>query len=265
MKLINRIILYIIGLIRLSKIDFSDDTARIDSHKDIVRSKPVLKSLFDGMNQFIEKNVEKYANSNRLRILEIGSGVHPFSTSLGSVLTSDLVFNTDLNLIVDAQHLCIKTDSLDLVLGQFVFHHFPDPIQALSELDRVLTKGGLVTFIEPANTFLGKLLFPIMHKSEYFDPNASWSNSSRGSMENANQALSYIYFNRDFELFKDRFPQFEILEKSLLIPFGLRYIASGGLNFKQLLPTFLFNNLLKQLDNLFKFFAVHWLIILKKK
>jgi hypothetical protein len=84
-------------------------------------------------------------------------------------------------------------------------------------------------------------------------------------MENANQALSYIYFNRDKERFIQEFQDYEILEDSLLIPFGLRYIASGGLNFRQLLPDFMFNSVLKFLDKRFTFFAVHWIIILRKK
>jgi hypothetical protein len=84
-------------------------------------------------------------------------------------------------------------------------------------------------------------------------------------MENANQALSYIYFNRDKERFIQEFQDYEILEDSLLIPFGLRYIASGGLNFRQLLPDFMFNSVLKFLDKRFNFFAVHWIIILRKK
>ena len=104
-----------------------------------------------------------------------------------------------------------------------------------------------------------------MHKSEYYDTMADWKNQSRGTMENANQALSYIYFNRDKELFIQKFQDFEILEDSLLIPFGLRYIASGGLNFRQLLPDFMFKTVLKLLDTLFKSLAVHWIIVLRKR
>ena len=254
-----------INFLRIRNLDFADDESRLKFHKKILLSKPILKSLFTDMNFFTQTQIDKHIQTELLRALEIGSGVHPFTSEICEVITSDLAFNPDLNLVVDAQNLCIKQNSLDLVVGQFVFHHFSDPVGALNELNKVLTKGGLLVLIEPANTFLGRILFPIMHKSEYYDTMADWKNQSRGTMENANQALSYIYFNRDKELFIQKFQDFEILEDSLLIPFGLRYIASGGLNFRQLLPDFMFKTVLKLLDTLFESLAVHWIIVLRKR
>lgn len=255
----------LMNFLRLHDLDFADDESRLKFHKNILISKPILKTLFTDMNFFTHSQINKHIKTDLSRALEIGSGVHPFTSEMCEVITSDLAFNPELNLVVDAQNLCIKHNSLDLVIGQFVFHHFSDPVGALNELNKVLTKGALLVLIEPANTILGKILFPVMHKSEYYDTTADWRNQSRGTMENANQALSYIYFNRDKERFIQEFQDYEILEDSLLIPFGLRYIASGGLNFRQLLPDFMFNSVLKFLDKRFNFFAVHWIIILRKK
>jgi SAM-dependent methyltransferase len=254
----------IMGFLRLSNLDFTDDVSRLKFHRNILSSKPVLETLFSEMNLFTHSQVDKYIRTNLSKAVEIGSGVHPFTSKNYKVISSDLAHNAELDLVVDAQNLCIKPGSLDLVVGQFVFHHFSDPVRALSQLNKVLNRGGLLVLIEPANTFLGKILFPIMHKSEYYDPTADWKNGSKGDGGDANQALSYICFNRDRDIFIKKFKEFEILEDSLLIPFGLRYIASGGLNFRQLLPDFLFNSALKYLDTRFNFFAVHWMIILRK-
>jgi hypothetical protein len=56
-------------------------------------------------------------------------------------------------------------------------------------------------------------------------------------MEGANQALSYIVFERDRERFERLFPDLEIVEQSWIANYP-RYLLSGGLNFRQLLPTF---------------------------
>lgn len=255
----------LINFLKIKDLDISEDNARINSHKVTLENKPVMQELFQKIEEYTHTLAIKYALTNSKHVLEIGSGVHPFLHNNRFVISSDIVFNSDLDLVVDAQKLCFRDESFWLILGQFVFHHFPNPELTISELQRVLTPGGVIIFIEPANTFLGKKLFPIIHKSEYYDPTAGWENKARGAMENANQALSYIYFNRDRSIFMKKFPNLEILEDSLLLPFGLRYISSGGLNFRQLLPDFLFGNILKFLDRKFDFFAVHWAVVLRKK
>ena len=57
-------------------------------------------------------------------------------------------------------------------------------------------------------------------------------------MEKANQALSYIYFIRDREKFYKEFPKLEIVHTSVFNNY-LRFLFSGGLNFRKLLPDFL--------------------------
>jgi SAM-dependent methyltransferase len=255
---------FIIDYFRIKSIDVSYDKGRIESHKSVLDSKPILQKILKEINDFLVVQIFKARPKYKNTILEIGSGVHTFPKTLGTVITSDVAYNSELDLSVDAKDLSFKNDSIDIIIGQFVFHHFSQPTKTLQELIRVLKVNGLIVFIEPANTFLGRLIFPYLHESEYYDKTAGWENNSRGNMVDANQALSFIYFNRDLELFKKEFPELDVLQNSLLLPFGLQYIFSGGLNFKQLLPDFAFKILLRPLDSIFRFLSIHWVIILRK-
>ena len=62
-----------------------------------------------------------------------------------------------------------------------------------------------------------------------------WNVPMEGPMNGANQALSYIVFDRDKKIFADKFPQLEIVHQAPLSNY-LRYLMSGGLNFRQLAP-----------------------------
>jgi hypothetical protein len=55
-------------------------------------------------------------------------------------------------------------------------------------------------------------------------------------MHGANQALSYIVFERDRALFEQRCPTLEVVVREPLTNW-LRYLLSGGLNFRQLVPS----------------------------
>ena len=55
-------------------------------------------------------------------------------------------------------------------------------------------------------------------------------------MNEAN-ALSFIVFKRDREFFLQEFPKFEIVYEKIYSNY-LRYLLSGGLNFRQFVPDF---------------------------
>jgi hypothetical protein len=108
-----------------------------------------------------------------------------------------------------------------------------------------------------------------LSKDEQFITNVkSWKNKKiSGPLSGANQALSYIVFERDLGKFKKIYEnRLQIVHKTYVLNF-LRYIFSGGLNFRQLLPTF-FDPLLIFIEILCKPFAkfcsVHHVIVLKR-
>lgn len=86
-------------------------------------------------------------------------------------------------------------------------------------------------------------------------------------MAGANQALSYIVFKRDLDLFLKKYPQLEVVEQKVL-PNYLRYLLSGGLNFRQILPSFC-EPVIKLMEFLISPFnstlGLHHSIVIRKK
>jgi hypothetical protein len=94
----------------------------------------------------------------------------------------------------------------------------------------------------------------------------AWDGANQHAMIGANQALSFIVFVRDRQYFDSMFPDLSIVQK-LPVCFGLRYILTGGLNFRKLAPSFVFK-IIRKLERfpwLFHFFAIHWIIVVEKR
>jgi SAM-dependent methyltransferase len=161
----------------------------------------------------------------------------------------------------------LRGHSVRVIYAQNAFHHFPEPERFFEELERVLSPGGGAVLLDPyygpAATFLFKRLF----RSEGFDKTfPAWETPATGPMSGANQALSYLIFVRDRGRFEARFPSLRIV---LDEPVGnyLRYLASGGLNFRQLLPdgaTPALRFVERILSPLRPVLALHHVIVLKK-
>jgi hypothetical protein len=83
------------------------------------------------------------------------------------------------------------------------------------------------------------VVYKRLFASEDFDKEMlGWRTDATGPMHGANQALSYIVFKRDRSLFEREFPSLELVVTFPLSNYHLRYLFSGGLNFRQLVPTF---------------------------
>ena len=102
---------------------------------------------------------------------------------------------------------------------------------------RVLAPGGVLILVEPWHGALARLVFPRLFASEGYEPDArSWDAAEdAGPMSKANQALSFVVFRRDRALFEAEFPELEIVEERP--HFHATYLASGGVNFRALVPT----------------------------
>ena len=86
-------------------------------------------------------------------------------------------------------------------------------------------------------------------------------------MNGANQALSYIVFTRDRARFEQLFPGLEIAHQELLGNY-LKYLCSGGLNFRQLCPDAMaplvsFVQMVLRPFN--RWLALHHVVVLRKR
>ena len=237
-------------------------------HASILKKKILLHSAFKSFYNDMSKVCDLYFCSKGLEI-ELGSGVGFFKKVRKQIITSDIRKDIKYDMKLNAMNMKLKNNSVKCIYAINVFHHISNPNKFFKELNRVLRKNGGCILIEPHNGFVSRFLHKRMHKDEYFDENAIHWNTSKinGPLANANQALAYIIFKRDISLFKKKYDsRLQIVHKQYELN-GLRYLFSGGLNFKQFLPSFtlIFLQALEiLLSPLAKFWTPFEMIVIKK-
>ena len=219
----------------IAKVDV-DSLSRLKSHKTILDRKFMLREVFQEIHRsFIELDRQHFRDTGGIRV-ELGAGVAPIRDTDPNVLATDVVSSPELDRVLDAQAMDLPASSVHAFYGQNCFHHFPEPARFFEEVIRVVRPGGGFILVEPYHGPFASFLFKRMFSTEGFDKQMpGWNVPMEGPMNGANQALSYIVFNRDKKLFADKYPQLEIVHQAPLSNY-LRYLMSGGLNFRQLAP-----------------------------
>lgn len=208
-----------------------DDPKATLSHRDIILQKPILKKIYvDWYNDIMSA-----AKTNvQGKILEIGSGGGFLKQLYPAVVTSDILPLETCEMTFSAEEIPFKENELSAIVMLNVFHHIPHPWKFLKEAERTLAKGGKIVMIEPANSSFGRFIYKRFHH-EPFDEKGDWEIVSKGPLSDSNQALPYIYFERDVEKFKTEFPNLKINKVKYHSP--LRYLLSGGVSMKALVPS----------------------------
>ncbi len=215
-----------------------DDVNRLEVHAAVLRDKPMLAAVFRECHELmLSLDHRTFGDTPGLRV-ELGAGVAPIAMTFSEVLATDIVASPALDGVLDAQDMDLLDGSVRALYGQNCFHHFPDPSRFLTEAERVVAPGGGVVLIEPYHGPVASALFKRLFASEGFDKTMpGWRTDASGPAHRANQALSYIVFERDRTRFARELPNFELVE---MFPLGshLRYLLSGGFHFRQLAPSF---------------------------
>src|SRR5882724_813462 len=113
--------------------------------------------------------LERHAMNGR--IIDVGSGNSSYYRFFPNRISVDIDANRKPDVIGDAHNLPFKDDEVEAVLSTDVFEHLKDPVKAVSEMKRVLKKGGKVIFAT-------RFIFPI-HDS----PNDFWRFTKYGLRE----------------------------------------------------------------------------------
>lgn len=244
-----------------------DGADRLLVHSRMLEQKPMLKEVFTSFHHMFERLDKQFLSGTGERV-ELGAGVFPIRNSYPDVLATDIVPGPGLDRVLDAERMDLPDNSVRVIFGQNCFHHFPHPSLFFEELERVLVPGGGVIFLEPFHGPFAAFLFRRMFRTEGYDKDfPSWETPALGPMKGANQALSYIVFERDRAEFEQRFPQLDIVHQETCDNY-LMYLLSGGLNFRQLWPNWaspllsLFQYLLSPLD---RWLALHHVVVIRKK
>ncbi|MDI1276634.1 methyltransferase domain-containing protein [Methylobacter sp.] len=212
-----------------------DGKDRLVAHSKMLARKRMLREVFTEFHHVFRRLDEKFIFAQGLKI-ELGAGIAPIRDSYSDVLATDVVHGPHLDRVLDAEKMDLPDGSVRVIYGQNCFHHFPHPDKFFVELERVLAQGGGVILLEPYYGPFATFLFKRLFKTEGFDKRfPSWETPIAGPMNGANQALSYIVFVRDRVQFEHKHPTLKIVHQELCRN-HMKYLLSGGLNFRQLLP-----------------------------
>lgn len=243
-----------------------DGASRLELHRKILKKKRILRDVFTDFHHLFRKLDRNFLSGAGLKV-EIGAGVSPMRDSYPEVLATDIVDTHHLDRVINAEAMDFSTDSVRVIYGQNCFHHFPHPDKFLCELERVLVPGGGAILLEPYYGPLATFLYKRLFHTEGFDKTyQSWETPIAGPMNGANQALSYIVFIRDRNIYEQKHPSLKIVHQELAGNY-LKYLLSGGLNFRQLLPdsfTGLISLLERLISPLNRWAALHHVIVIRK-
>jgi SAM-dependent methyltransferase len=210
-----------------------DAPERTVLHGEIIRSKVFTRKLY---NQWYAEFVRCLNQCPEGKYVELGSGGGFFKEIFPDVITSDILELESNDMTFSALDMPFEDASLGAILMIDTFHHIPDSEQFLKECVRCLKPGGRLFMIEPANSAFGRFIYQNYHHEPFIPEAKEWSIPSSGPMSGANGALPWIVFQRDLERLKKQFPELELKEFKYRNP--LLYLLSGGVSFKQLLPSF---------------------------
>jgi SAM-dependent methyltransferase len=243
-----------------------DSGARIEWHRSVLERKRLVREVFLECQYLMREADRRFLQGVGVAI-ELGAGVSAMRDSFPDVWSSDVVYGRHLDLVLDAERLGVRDASVRVIFAQNAFHHFPQPERFFSELVRVLTPGGGAVLLEPYYGPMASFVYKRLFRGEAFDmAYRSWETPHGGPMCGANQAQSYVVFVRDRQRFETRFPALEIVHEAPMRNW-LRYLVSGGLNFRQLLPdraAAMLRAIERGLAPTARLLALHHLIVLKK-
>lgn len=206
-----------------------DDPATTELRRDIIKSKGLLKRIYDQWYATIRRGLGAHGP-----VLELGSGGGFLQESVHGLITSEVFFCKNVALVANALALPFPPESLQAIVMVDVLHHIPDVRQFFHEAGSCLRYGGTVLMIEPWVSRWSKLIYTKLHHEPFLPEATDWAFPSSGPLSGANGALPWIVVERDRTAFEREFPEFEIETVRPMMPF--QYLVSGGVSMRSLAP-----------------------------
>ena len=157
---------------------------------------------------------------------------------LPTLITTEIFYGPDIDVVLDGLQLPFAQASLKAIVMTDVLHHLPQPRQFFREATRCVLPGGSIILIEPWLSQWSHFIYTRFHHEPFEPTVTAWEFPSHGPLSGANGALPYILFARDREQFTQEFPMWHIKRITPMMPF--RYLLSGGVSMRSLMPGFTF-------------------------
>ena len=207
-----------------------DDPRTTERRRAVIRNNRFLWRVYDEWYRSVASCIPAGPGG----VLEIGSGAGFLSEYVPNLISSEVFPCSNVRVVLDARSLPFSTGSLKAIAMVDVLHHIPDNRAFLAEAQRCLRSGGSVAMVEPWVSAWSRLIYTHLHH-EPFEPDAKdWSFPKTGPLSGANGALPWIIFQRDRDQVEAQFLDLEIRSVRPFMPF--RYVVSGGVSMRQLMP-----------------------------
>ena len=242
----------------VKEIDLDDKMSSV-LHQKIIKEKRFLNKLYTDFYNIFKKECIDIPEGLKV---EIGSGGGFLKEIIPDVITSDVVDIPNVDKVFSAEKMPFEDNSVSVFFLLNILHHIPNCNNFFRECERCLIQNGKIVMIEPSNTRFNKFFYKYFHHEPFDEKAKNWelkSNNKRMSL--SNQALPYIIFIRDRYLFENKFKKLKLKSIDIHTPF--RYILSGGVSIRQLVPTWSYS-FFKFLDKLFSKIGIFYTIILRK-
>ena len=238
-----------------------DDPKTTALRKTIIKEKAFLKQIYEEWYCISSQ----YLPSKNGFSLEIGTGAGFLNNYVSNLITSDILPVQGIDIVFDAHHLPFRENSFQTIFLFNVLHHIRDPEVFFQEVEHSLLKNGKLIMIEPWVSPWSKIIYNKLHHEPFNTDIQTWDLPESGPLSGGNDALPWIIFHRDRKLFEQKV-SLKIDSIQEIMPF--RYLLSGGISTRNLMPGWMFRPL-THLEGLIskkslKKLAMFALIVLKK-
>lgn len=227
--------------------------------------KPVLQKVYASFYKKIEKQINPKLEG---LVVEIGSGMGNIKKIIPNCITTDLFSNPWIDQVESMYNLSFPDKSVSHLILFDVWHHLEFPVAALNEASRVLVSGGKIILLEPAMSFLGKIIYgffhhePLGYNIKLNDASSNLDFSVINRYFAAQSSAQRVFIEREISSI---FNTFNICHLEKITDFS--YWGSGGFSGKQLYPNFMYP-IIKIIDKILglfpSIFSARLLVVLEK-
>jgi SAM-dependent methyltransferase len=203
----------------------------LDGYRSIWNAKPVLRAVYGDL-------FDRIAGACcEGRTLEIGSGISNLRDRMTEVITSDIQFSPNIDIVADAQRLPFCEGILSNIIMLDVLHHLEYPLLFFRSAARSLNEGGRIIMIEPAITWGSTIFYRFIHQEPVdmsVDPLVGGAPNPQRQPYESNQAVPTLIATRDRERFHALVPELRITDVKWFS--FAAYPLSGGFKRWSLIP-----------------------------